>query len=295
MKATVVCGLLGSGKTTFLVEALRNTKERVAVLVNDFAQAGIDGEIVSASGVPTIELPSGCVCCTLRFDLVTTLKRIISENEPDHIMVEPSGVASPSGVLEALAEAGINRSSVTGILDATEFLDMYESGMYGRFLLDQVTQADVLLVNKSDLASRALLDQTLSLVSSLNPGAVLLPTVRARVEDPFNLPASTMGIFLGSPADLPSFESFSTGLPEQVSLDGLLRFFEELKQGAYGTVMRAKALIMHNAEGFRVDLASGRVEHSGLSQLVESGRMVVLGRGLDTDKMNRAMLQVADT
>lgn len=78
MKTTVVSGMLGSGKTTFIGNLLRDAGERAVVLVNDFGALGIDGEIVAAGGVEAVELPSGCVCCTLKFDLITTIERVIA-------------------------------------------------------------------------------------------------------------------------------------------------------------------------------------------------------------------------
>src|SRR5512135_775493 len=83
MKTTIVTGLLGSGKTTFIRHFLREAKERTVVLVNDFGKAGIDGEIFSAGGIESVELPSGCVCCTLKFDLITTVRKIIGNLAPE--------------------------------------------------------------------------------------------------------------------------------------------------------------------------------------------------------------------
>jgi len=294
MKATVVCGMLGSGKTTFLTEALRNTRERVVVLVNDFGQMGIDGELLSESGVPTIELPSGCVCCTLRFDLVTTLNRIVAEQSPDHIMVEPSGVASPSGVLEALQTAGIDRTSVVGILDATEFIDMYESEMYGNFLLDQVCQSDVLLVNKSDLAEPETRDATVALASRLNPGAVVLATVQARLDDPFNLPSSTKGL-VRTPTSGLHFETFSAGLSADQTEEAVVRLFEELLAGHYGDVIRAKSLFNGKDGGVRMDLASGRVDRGPLERTVAAPRIVLIGRNLALNELKRALPRQSDS
>ena len=76
MKTTVVSGMLGTGKTTFIGQLLKESRARTVVLVNDFGALGIDGEVFSASGIDAVELPSGCVCCTLKFDLITTIERI---------------------------------------------------------------------------------------------------------------------------------------------------------------------------------------------------------------------------
>src|SRR5512142_3133938 len=131
MKTTVVCGLLGSGKTTFIRNYVRGLSGKVVVLVNDFGAAGIDGEIFSAGGIEAIELPSGCVCCTLKVDLITTITKIVKEFAPDHLVIEPSGVAAPSAVLEALWSAGVKTVSVVGIVDAAEFTEIHDFGVYG--------------------------------------------------------------------------------------------------------------------------------------------------------------------
>src|SRR5512140_184771 len=102
MKTTIVTGILGAGKTTFIQTFLKESKEKAVVLVNDFGRSGIDGDVFSAEGIEYIELPSGCVCCTLKVDLITTVQRIIRDFSPDHLVIEPSGIAAPSGVLEAL-------------------------------------------------------------------------------------------------------------------------------------------------------------------------------------------------
>ena len=136
MKATVVCGVLGAGKTTFLQNALRNNTEKVAVLVNDFGDAGIDGEILSSGGIETIQLPSGCVCCTLRADLVSAVRQIGQRIAPKHLLIEPSGVATPSAVLEALATCDVAPVTVVGIVDATDFVKLYEAQIYGQFFED---------------------------------------------------------------------------------------------------------------------------------------------------------------
>src|SRR5512143_2198207 len=102
MKTTVVCGLVASGTTTSIKNILRDRKEKTVVLVNDFGAAGIDGEIFSAGGIESVELPSGCVCCTLRTDLITTITKIRNQFNPQQLFIEPSGIASSTAVIEAI-------------------------------------------------------------------------------------------------------------------------------------------------------------------------------------------------
>jgi G3E family GTPase len=108
-------------------------------------------------------LPSGCVCCTLKADLITTIEKIIVTFAPEHLIIEPSGIASPSGVLEALDLLRITPVMVIGIVDATEFIDLYEAEIYGSFFQDQVASSDVILINKADLADEDRITKTLIL------------------------------------------------------------------------------------------------------------------------------------
>lgn len=168
MKTTIVCGVLGAGKTTFLNNILKHDRGKTVVLVNDFGSAGIDGEILSVGGIDTIELPSGCVCCTLRFDLITTITKIKEQISPDNLFIEPSGVASPSGVIDVLDTLGIGPVTVVGIVDATEFLEAYETDMYGWFFKNQVTQSDIVLVNKTDLVDELKTEKIIGVIEMLN-------------------------------------------------------------------------------------------------------------------------------
>jgi len=117
---------VGVWQDNLYTELPQGKQEKAVVLVNDFGKAGIDGEILSSSGIESIELPSGCVCCTLKTDLITTIEKIISTFAPEHLIIEPSGVASPSGVLEALDLLKITPVMVIGIVDATRIHDFYE-------------------------------------------------------------------------------------------------------------------------------------------------------------------------
>ena len=198
MKTTVVCGLLGSGKTTFIRNFVTGSSEKTVVLVNDFGKTGIDGEIFSAGGIESVELPSGCVCCTLKFDLITTIHRIVKQFSPGHLLIEPSGVASPSGVLEALESVGIGPASVIGIVDATEFTELYDSGMYGSFFQDQIVNSDVILVNKTDLADESAIAAAERLIGSINPRAIQFRTVNARIDAQRRRCSCMVGLTSGS-------------------------------------------------------------------------------------------------
>lgn len=287
MKTTVVSGLLGSGKTTFIRNFVRGAAEKTVVLVNDFGKAGIDGEIFSAGGIESVELPSGCVCCTLKADLITTIRRIVKQFSLEHLLIEPSGVASPSGVLEALKCAGVGGTTVIGIVDAVEFVELYESGMYGSFFEDQIRNADVILVNKTDLADEAVIAGTERMISAINPRAILFRTVNAEVNMP--LPDAPLQRMIAPGNCHFHFETLSFKLQDKTELMLLQTLFDDLSRGAFGRVARAKALV-GTAEGpYRFDSTFGKVDIVRFEKDIAESRLVVIGEGLDEASIRKAL------
>jgi len=284
MKTTIVCGLLGAGKTTFVQQLLRNTREKTVVLVNDFGETGIDGEIFSADGIEAIELPSGCVCCTLKFDLITTIQKIIVTLSPEHLVIEPSGVASPSGVLETMETLKISPVTVVGIVDATEFVELRESQMYGSFFEDQIVNSDIILVNKTDLVDEEKVRGTLSLVERINPRAIVFSTVNAAIPGPLPQVAGGERETNVARSHL-QFESMSLRIREAKEYGFYEKFFGDMARGIYGNVVRAKALVQTDEGPFRFDLSYGSVDKSPFPQYVTESRLVVIGEALEKEAL----------
>jgi G3E family GTPase len=226
-----------------------------------------------------VELPSGCVCCTLKFDLITTIGKIVKEFAPAHLMIEPSGVASPSGVLEALESAHAGPATVVGIIDATEFIELYESGMYGSFFEDQITLADVVLVNKIDLAGEEATGEVVRRISSLNPWAILFRTVHAELHEP--LPgAPTADRSTGNSHVHFNFSTLSIRLKHGVDFRSFTERLNRLAAGEFGTVVRVKALVQTNNGPFRFDVVFGKTDSAPFEQDVQEGRVVIIGEDL---------------
>ncbi|HAM51792.1 MAG TPA: hypothetical protein DCP92_14320 [Nitrospiraceae bacterium] len=287
MKTTLVCGLLGAGKTTFIQQFLRNAQKKSVVLVNDFGKAGIDGEIFSADGIESIELPSGCVCCSLQSDLITTVKRIIESISPEHLLIEPSGVASPSGVLEALGILRVGPITVIGIVDATEFIDLHEAKVYGSFFEDQIMNADLILVNKTDLADEEMVKRTIGLIDELNPRAIIFRTVNAAIDGPLPGFSHKRRFFKGRRSHF-AFENISLSLSGELELSSFKNFFEALAEGTYGNVIRAKALVRTNKGPYRFDLSYGRVDMRPFGASIADGTLVIIGEDLKGDLLSAA-------
>jgi len=282
MKTTIACGLLGAGKTTFIQQVAKHTQEKTVVLVNDFGKVGIDGEIFSADGIESIELPSGCVCCTLKFDLITTLQKITETLKPEHLIIEPSGVASPSAVLEALDLVKINPVTVVGIIDATEFLELYESQMFGNFFEDQIVNSDIILVNKTDLVDEGTTARIVQILGNMNPRGVIFPTVKASLNGPLPAASRTESAVRKFETHI-HLETFTANIIKTEPLAFYKNLFSEMMEGTFGNVVRAKALVQSDEGPFRLDISSGRLDCVPFDRTVTHSRLVIIGEKLKRD------------
>ncbi len=177
MHLLLITGFLGSGKTTLvtrLAKAATARGQRVAILLNEIGEIGIDNQLMRQLDLNVWELLGGCICCTLTGDLVTTLQKLDADYHPDLVLVEPSGAADPSGVLKALPYyRGTPLESVRtlSILDALRLQILYE--VMTPLIAAHVQQAHLILVSKCDLASPEEIAFAHQIAREINPQALL--------------------------------------------------------------------------------------------------------------------------
>lgn len=292
MKTTIVAGMLGAGKTSFILNYLKHRGERVVVLVNDFGRLGIDGDIISQGGYESIELPSGCVCCTLKFDFVTTIKSVVEERSPEHLIIEPSGVASPSAVIEALQLAGEREVTVVLLVDVNEFLDVYDSDMYGRFFEDQMRYADLVLLNKVDLSDSKRIKRCRDIISQWNHHAVIIESTYGKVD--LDIPHGSDKGQIENSNGIPHIDCETIALSistKPLDYKNLYSLFEDLGRARFGRVIRAKGLFITDRGNYRIDLSKGGVSSERYGGEIRESRLVVLGTGLTVTSQD--LLEIA--
>ena len=178
LRINLLFGFLGSGKTTLVRRILgeRSGERPMAVIVNEFGEVGVDGDIIAGDSVNLVELTSGCLCCTLRGSLMNAVEELREKAAVEQIVVEATGVASPGDMLEDLNDSKIAHELAVGplvtVVDAPKFTRLQQ--MLGEFYEEQVENADVLVLNKIDLATQGELDEAKAAVREINPDAVLL-------------------------------------------------------------------------------------------------------------------------
>ncbi len=179
---TIVTGALGSGKTTFVNYVLTEQHGlRVGVIVNEFGEVGIDGSLIVTSKENMIELANGCICCTVRGDLVEATKSLLKTGKIDYIMVETSGLAEVVPVALAFTLGDLleitDLDSIICVVDAENYFEATR-----RFLgaIEQVQCSDIILLNKTDLVSAEKVEEVKADIKKHLPSAQIIETVKSR-------------------------------------------------------------------------------------------------------------------
>ena len=179
MKLLVVSGFFGCGKTTFIIQSakrlVKDYRLKVAIVVNDIGEIGIDDKVIRSYGLKVKELFGGCVCCQLRDDLLKTLRTVDKRIKPDIAILEPSGAADPSQTLSVVSHAKdftLRMLPFIVMVDATQFkLLMEEMPLTMR----KVAYGELVLINKIDAVSDIELSEVTSEVEKINRRAIIQP------------------------------------------------------------------------------------------------------------------------
>ena len=186
MRVNMLFGFLGSGKTTLARRLLQEGAgdRKMAVIVNEFGDVGIDGAILEGRDLDMIELTSGCLCCTLKGSLINAIEELNDKEDIDVCVIEATGVAEPEEMIETFTDETMRGRYEMGpmvtVIDIPKFTRLRE--MLGPFYEAQVQNADVLILNKVDLATAADLETARKAVVELNEHAELMFTEQCELD-----------------------------------------------------------------------------------------------------------------
>ncbi|MDJ0612951.1 MAG: GTP-binding protein [Rhizobiaceae bacterium] len=181
---TVIGGYLGAGKTTLINHLLRNADGRkLAILVNEFGELPIDEDLIEAESDDLISLAGGCICCSYGNDLVAALVKLADTKlKPDHVVIESSGVAIPSSIAGSVSILeGYSLDGVIVLVDAQNVLERASDTYLSDTILRQLTDSNIVLLNKADLVSGQQLTELKYWLADNAQGAHIIATSNSRV------------------------------------------------------------------------------------------------------------------
>jgi G3E family GTPase len=314
MRIELIFGFLGSGKTTLARRILEQwgPKERLALIVNEFGDVGVDGQILEGNGIDLIELSSGCLCCTLRGSLLNAIEELARRQPLDHIVIEATGVAEPDELVQTFSDPSFNAryeiGPMTTVVDVAKFSKIRT--ILGPFYEGQIIQADILVLNKVDLADGATVELVRSEVRQLNESAMLRFAERCDIDiaEIMRGPASAVmgqsrearhekashdhgdhahGHDHHGPRHAPA-DSFVVEMPASVDRAALEAFYARAPEGlwrskGYVRVNGAPALVQYALSGLEITPASDRQRYY----------LVMIGSGLDRTAIAAELARVA--
>jgi len=333
---TIVTGFLGSGKTTLIRHVLANANgRRLAVIVNEFGDVGIDGEILKGCGDAScpeenvVELANGCLCCTVADEFVPALDEILAR-QPDHIVIETSGLALPKPLVQAFHWPAIkSRLTVDGVVvvvDGAALADGQVSADIEALAAqraadsaldhddpieevfeDQIACADLVVLNKRDLLDAAGLERALAAVTGALPRAVGIVTVADGKVDPVAL----LGLGVGTENDIENrmthhdteddhdhddFDSFVVPVAEVDDPETLTRRIAQVAEAH--NILRVKGFTAVAGKPMRllIQAVGPRVSHyydrAWQPSEDRQGSVVVIGlKGLDRDAVAKSLTE----
>ena len=196
---TLLTGYLGAGKTTLLNRVLTNQKGyKVAVIVNDIGEVNVDEKLISKEAKITdssslVPLTNGCICCTLKSDMVNQIESLMKTGKFDYIMIEASGVCEPMPIAQAIEQIEIGKlDNVVGVVDASRLVEEFEEGKallkkdideedIESLLIQQIEFCSTLIINKKDLVSEDQMKKVRAVINKIQPSVKVIETTKCDV------------------------------------------------------------------------------------------------------------------
>lgn len=304
LPVTVVTGFLGAGKTTLVDRWLSQVpRSDIAVIVNEHADVGIDGELLAARARLVVELSGGCICCTTHAELVNALDTIATaEAPPQRILIETSGAASPAGVLRAVVAGGrsglLKLDGVVTVFDATRV----DTTLRHDLAFEQLGYADVVVLSRADACDSETMSAATSRLMAQNEAAVFVTSARGEATSPEvgNLEALLelrgalpfVPRLMLAPSAAHVYESVSLTHDGDVDGDRFADFVESRLAEIAGRIFRIKGILAVSGldERMIIQGVGDGVEVSfgePWGDTPRRSRLVVVGFGLERDDLHR--------
>ena len=291
MKILLVSGFLGAGKTTFIKEMAKNINLEFVVLENEYADIGVDGNFLDEKNLNIWEMSEGCICCSMKGDFKSSIKRIYSEINPEYLIIEPTGVGMLSSIIENIREIDNNDIEILSpitLIDITSFNEYLET--FNNFFIDNLKNTEKVILTKLENSSHFEIENIKNEILKINNNLEILTT------DYRTFPKKWFGEILNKSIDnkiidknfsLKTHINLRTFSKENINLktmDELGLFLNKLVNGDFGKIYRAKGIVKIDGYWGKFNLVYKNFEMEPITD-AKGTKIVIIGNNLDIENL----------
>ncbi|ERT49019.1 GTP-binding protein [Fusobacterium polymorphum] len=291
MKILLVSGFLGAGKTTFIKEMAKNINLEFVVLENEYADIGIDGDFLDEKNLNVWEMSEGCICCSMKGDFKSSIKKIYFEINPEYLVIEPTGVGMLSSIIENIREINNNDIEILSpltLIDITSFNEYLET--FNNFFIDNLKNTGKVILTKLENYSPFDIENIKNEISKINNNLEII------TDDYRTFPKEWFGEILNKNIDnkiidknfsLKTHINLRTFSKENINLktmDELGLLLNRLVNGDFGKIYRAKGIVKIDGYWGKFNLVYKNFEMEPITD-AKGTKIVIIGNNLDIDNL----------
>ena len=295
MKVLIISGFLGAGKTSFIKAMTKATGKNFVVVENEFGEVNVDSKILSQDEIKIYELTEGCICCSMNMDFSLSVLTISNTLNPEYLIVEPSGVAMPSKILESLKKIEyqeIRLLSPVVIVDAKNFVE--QRNFYPEYFNDQLNSAGNIVLSKSENLNENDFKEIYKILSPKNNINLNLNHYSKWDISKWNelLNKDLAGNIIIERSELPDekLSSYTLSKFSVNSPDELIYKLEKLLTGYYGDIIRVKGFANNKNFNLSFSAVNGIYEISETENYSGEGEIVIIGENLNENNLNNFLI-----
>ena len=291
MKILLVSGFLGAGKTTFIKELAKNINLEFVVLENEYADIGVDKDFLNEKNLNVWEMSEGCICCSMKGDFKSSIKRIYSEINPEYLVVEPTGVGMLSSIIENIREINNNDIEILSpitLIDITSFSEYLET--FNSFFTDNLKNTGKVILTKLENSNYFEIENIKNEILKINNNLEII------TDDYRNFPKEWFADLLNKSIDnkiidknfsLKTHINLRTFSKENINLktmDELGLLLNRLVNGDFGKIYRAKGIVKIDGYWGKFNLVYKNFEMEPITD-AKGTKIVIIGNNLDIENL----------
>ena len=291
MKILLVSGFLGAGKTTFIKEMAKNINLEFVVLENEYADIGIDGDFLDEKNLNVWEMSEGCICCSMKGDFKSSIKKIYFEINPEYLVIEPTGVGMLSSIIENIREINNNDIEILSpltLIDITSFNEYLET--FNNFFIDNLKNTGKVILTKLENYNPFDIENIKDEILKINSDLEII------TNDYRTFPKEWFGEILNKNIDnkiidknfsLKTHINLRTFSKENINLktmDELGLLLNRLVNGDFGKIYRAKGIVKIDGYWGKFNLVYKNFEMEPITD-AKGTKIVIIGNNLDIDNL----------